>query len=88
MNESTLTNTEFDETMITDKRFLNNDNRYYDIEQIIDLHGDSNFQYNTLHLNIRSLPKNIESLRTMLAQFIDGGIEFQMNCCVRLFLMR
>jgi len=86
MNEFTLTNSNLDENMITDRRFLNNDNRYYDIEQIIDLHGDSKFQYNTLHLNIRSLPKHVESLRTMLAQFSDGGIEFHFILLCETFL--
>jgi len=86
MNESILTGTTMDDLGITNERFLNNDSSYLDVDQIIDLHQDSDFRFNTLHLNIRSLPTNIELLRTMLAHFCDGGIKIHFVLLCETFL--
>ena len=64
-----------DELEVSDGRFLNNDTHYYETDQITKIPGITNHKYNALHLNIRSLPKNIELLRTMLDQLNDDGIE-------------
>ena len=60
-----------DELEVSDGRFLNNDTHYYETDQITKIPGITNHKYNALHLNIRSLPQNIELLRTMLDQLND-----------------
>ena len=51
-----------DELEVSDGRFLNDDTHYYETDQITKIPGITNHKYNALHLNIRSLPTNIELL--------------------------
>ena len=75
-----------DDLEVSDGRFLNNDTHYYETDQITKIPGITNHKYNALQINIRSLPTNIELLRTMLDQLNDDGIEIHFLLLCETFL--